>query len=134
MAFKSWRYEVSPENRSKKILAFMFLRFCEDFSYKSSSMKSVRAAAIMFVSFDRHHALSKTFKQMCTAITLLDKFEVCLSECTSYTWTCLKCFKTSARNSVVHKKAVLDLVLRSAPHSRRFAQMCTTICFEFRVL
>ena len=68
------------QNRLKKFLkkslmpVFMFLRICEDFSYKSSSMKSVRAAAIMFVSVARHH--SKTFVQMCTAITLLDKLEV----------------------------------------------------------
>ena len=47
-------------NRSKKFFkkslmpAFMFLRTCEDFSYKSSSMKSV-GAAITFVSFSRHH-------------------------------------------------------------------------------
>ena len=47
-------------NRLKKFFkkslmpAFMFLRTCEDFSYKSSSMKSVRAA-ITFVSFARHH-------------------------------------------------------------------------------
>ena len=40
---------------------------------------------------------------------------------------CLKCFKTSARNSVQHKKAVLHPFLRSAPHSKTFAQMCTTI-------
>ena len=40
----------------------------------------------------------------------------------------LKCFKTSARGSVQHtKKAVLDPFFRSAPHSRTFAQMCTTI-------
>ena len=40
---------------------------------------------------------------------------------------CLKCFKTSARNSVQHKKAVFDPFLRSAPHSKTFAQMCTSI-------
>ena len=27
------------------------------------------------------------------------------------------------------KKAILDLFLRSAPHSRTFAQMCTTVTF-----
>ena len=31
----------------------MFLRICEDFIYKRSSMKSVRAAIILFVSFAR---------------------------------------------------------------------------------
>ena len=51
------------QNRSKKFLnkslmpAFLFLRIYEDFSYKSSSMKSVRAAAIMFVSVARHHSV-----------------------------------------------------------------------------
>ena len=41
---------------------------------------------------------------------------------------CLKSVKTSARNSVQHKKSrVLDPFLRSAPHSRTFAQMCTTV-------
>ena len=52
-------------NRSKKFFKkslmpafiFMFLRTCEDFSYKSSSMKSVRAA-ITFVSFARHHTVT----------------------------------------------------------------------------
>ena len=47
-------------NQPKKFLknslmpAFMFLRIYKDFSYKSSSVKSVRAT-IMFVSFPRHH-------------------------------------------------------------------------------
>ena len=41
---------------------------------------------------------------------------------------CLKCFNTSARNSVQRKKkAVLDPFLRSAPRNKTFAQMCTTI-------
>ena len=40
---------------------------------------------------------------------------------------CLKCFKTSARNLVQHKNAALDPFLRSAPHDKTFAQMCTTI-------
>ena len=59
-------YEVF-ENRSKKFLkkslmpVSMFLRICEDFSYKSSSMKSVRAAA-MFVSVARHHSTKHLHK------------------------------------------------------------------------
>ena len=36
-----------------------------------------------------------------------------------------ECFKTSAMNSVQHKKAVLDPFLRRAPHSKTFAQMFT---------
>ena len=36
-----------------------------------------------------------------------------------------ECFKTSTRNSVQHKKAVLDPFLRWAPHSKTFAQMFT---------
>ena len=63
----------------------------------------------------RHSApLSKTFAQMCTALTLLDKLEVqklalnaSLSEVVprDLDLACPKCFKTSARNSVQHKKS-----------------------------
>ena len=67
--------------------SFLFLCIYEDSSYKSSSMKSAQAAAIMFVSVARHHSASKTFEQMCTALTFFDKLEVqklalnaCLSE------------------------------------------------------
>ena len=54
-------------NRSKKFLkslmpAFLFLRIFEDSSYKSSSMKSVRAAATMFVSVARHHSAKHLHK------------------------------------------------------------------------
>ena len=41
--------------------AFMFLRIYEDFR-KSSSMKSVRAAAIMIVSVARHHSAKHLHK------------------------------------------------------------------------
>ena len=60
--------------------------------------------------FARHHSakhLHKCAQLLRFSISL--KFKTCtecLSQwgCTSYTWTCLKCFKTSARNSVQHKK------------------------------
>ena len=42
--------------------AFMFLRIYKDFNYKSSSMKSVRTAAIMFVSVTRHHSAKHLHK------------------------------------------------------------------------
>ena len=45
-------------SRDFKMPAFLFLRICKDFSCKSSSMKSVRAA--MFVSFPRHHKALKS--------------------------------------------------------------------------
>ena len=53
------RFSKPIEEIFKKTLmpAFMFVRTCEDFSYKSSSMKSVRAA-ITFVSFARHHTVT----------------------------------------------------------------------------
>ena len=49
----------------------MFLRIYEDSSYNCSSMKSVRAAAIMFVSFARHHSAKHLHKR-----AQLDKLEV----------------------------------------------------------
>ena len=62
--------------------AFPFLRIYEDSSYKSSSMKSGHN-----VRFRCSAPLSKTFSQVCTVLTLLDKLEVlnlalnaCLSE------------------------------------------------------
>ena len=88
MACKSWRYEVF-ENRSKKFLqkslmpVFMFLRICEDFSYKSSSMKSVWTAAIMFVSVARHHStkhLHKCAQLLRFSISLKLALNVCLSK------------------------------------------------------
>ena len=42
--------------------AFLFLCIYEDSSYKSSSMKFVRAAAIMFVSIARHHSAKHLHK------------------------------------------------------------------------
>ena len=116
--------------------AFLFLRVYEDSSYKSSSMKSVRAAAIMFVSVTQHHSakhlnkcaqllrfsISLKFKNLHWMLVSVRLYLVHLDS------ACLKCFKTSARNSVENiKKAVPDPFLRSAPHSKTFAQMCTII-------
>ena len=59
---------VRSLNRLKKFLkkslmpAFLFLRTYENSSYKSSSMKSVRAAAIMFVSVTRYHSAKHLHK------------------------------------------------------------------------
>ena len=66
---------VRGKNRSKKFLkkslmpAFLFLRIYEDSSYKSSSMKSVRAAAIMFVSVARHHSAKHLHKCLCAQLS-----------------------------------------------------------------
>ena len=115
--------------------AFPFLRIYEDSSYKGSSMQSVRVAAIMFVSVARHHSakhlhecaqllrfsISLKFKNLQWMLVSVRLYLVHLDS------ACLKCFKTSARNSVQHKKAVLDPFLRSASRSKTFAQMCSTI-------
>ena len=87
--------------------AFLFLRIYEDSSYKSSSMKSVRAAAIMFVSVARHHSAKHLYKcaqLLCFSISLkfknlhwmLVSVRLYLVHLDS---ACLKCFKTSAGNS-----------------------------------
>ena len=146
MACKSWRYEVF-ENRFKKFLAFMFLRFREDFSYKSSSMKSVRAAAIMFVSVARHHS-AKHFPKCANPL----RFSISL-KFKNLDWMLVpvNVGRTLGLDLNVlerlrgiqfgikkkkKKKNVLDLFLRSAPYSRTFSQMCTTVTLrdelEFR--
>ena len=55
--------------------AFMFLRIYEDFR-KSSSMKSVRAAAIMFVSVARHHSAKHLHKYGAQHLQFSNKLEV----------------------------------------------------------
>ena len=137
MACKSWRYEVF-ENRSKKCLAFMFLHFCEDFSYKCSSMKSVRAAAIMFVSVARHYSakhLHKCAQLLRFSINLNFKnlhwmlVSVSVPRILGLALNVLKRLRGFQFGR--KKKAVLDLFLRSASHSRAFAQICTTY-YAFR--
>ena len=96
----------------------------------------IRAVAIMFVSVARHHlakhlhkcaqflrfSISRKFKNLHRMLISVRLYLVHLDS------ACLKCFKTSARNSVhPKKKAVLDPFLRSAPHSKTFAQICSTI-------
>ena len=71
-------------NRSKKLLkkslmpAFLFLRIYEESSYKSSSMESVRAAAIMFVSVAWHPSAKHLHK--CAQLLRFSISSACLSE------------------------------------------------------
>lgn len=104
--------------------AFLFLRVYEDSSNKSSSMKSVRAAAIMFVSVARCHSakhlykcaqllrfsISLKFKNLHWMLVSVRLYLVHLDS------ACLKCFKTSARNSVEHVKKKPSLIRSFARH------------------
>ena len=111
--------------------AFMFLRIYQDFR-KSSSMKSVRAVAIMFVSVAWHHSakhLHKCAQLLRFSISLKFKNLHWMSQwgCISYTWLSWSVLNRPQGIQFRIKKAVLDPFLRSAPHSRTFDHMCTTI-------
>ena len=117
--------------------AFLFLRTYEDSSYKSSSMKSVRAAAIMFVSVTRHHSAKHLHKcaQLLRSPAISLKFKNLhwmLVSVRLYldTWTRLALSVLKRLRGIqfsIKKRAVLDPFLRSAPHSKTFAQMCIMI-------
>ena len=64
--------------------AFMFFRIYENFR-KSSSMKSVRAAALMFVSVARHHSAKHLHKcaQLSRFSNKLEVIKPALNACLS---------------------------------------------------
>ena len=89
--------------------AFMFLRIYEDSSYKSSSVKSVRAAAIMFVSVARHYSAKDLHKY-----AQLLRFSISLK------------FKKLALNACLSEVVPHTLGLALSV-LKRFAQICTAL-------